>query len=74
MMHGYDIGPQDWLLMLTMMAIMTALTVLAVIAIVRSVRGGRTSTSAQAVLDERYARGELSSEEYEERKRQLAQQ
>lgn len=74
MMYGYDVGPQDWLLMITMMAVMTVLTVVAVVAIVRAVRNGRTSTSAANVLDERYARGEISSDEYRERKRQLDQQ
>lgn len=74
MMYGYDFGPQDWLFMLAMMTVMTVLTVVAVVAIVRAVRRNRTDTSATAVLDERYARGEITSEEYQERKRQLAQQ
>ena len=73
MMYGYDVSPQGWLLMLAMMTVMTVLTVVAVLAIVRAVRAGRTSTSATSVLDERYARGELSSDEYRERKRQLDQ-
>lgn len=73
MMYGYDIGPQGWLSMLAMMTVMTVLTVVVVVAIVRTVRSGRTSTSATSVLDERYARGEISSDEYRERKRQLDQ-
>ena len=72
MMYGYDIGAQDWLLMLAMMTVMTVLTVVAVIAIVRGLRNESTSSSADSVLDERYARGEISSEEYRERKQQLA--
>jgi putative membrane protein len=74
MMYGYDFGPQDWLFMLAMMTVMTVLTVVAVVAVVRAVRRDRTDTSAMAVLNERYARGEITSEEYQERKRQLAQQ
>lgn len=70
MTYGYDFGPQDWLLMLAMMAVMTVITVVAVVAIVRAVRRGRASTSAGAVLDKRYARGE----QYQERKRRLAEQ
>ena len=73
MMYGYDFGLQDWLLMLAMMFVMTLITVAAVVAIVRGVRTGRRSSALDA-LDERYARGEISSEEYQERKRQLAQQ
>lgn len=74
MMYGYHFGPQDWLLMLAMMAVMTVITVVAVVAIVRAVRRGRASTSARAVLDKRFAGGELSSEQYQERKRRLAEQ
>lgn len=69
MMYGYDVGPQDWVLMLVMMVLMTVLTVVAVVATVRALRGGRSS--AQDALDERYARGDLTSEEYSERTRRL---
>jgi putative membrane protein len=72
MMYGYDIGTQDWLLVLAMMTVMTVLAVVAVIAIVRGLRNDRTGSTADSVLDERYARGEISSEEYRERKQQLA--
>ena len=74
MMYGYDLGPQGWLFMVAMMTVMTVLTVIAVVAIVRAVRTGRTQHAAGSVLDDRYARGELSSHEYRERKRQLDQQ
>lgn len=68
MVSGYDIGPQDWSSMLAMTALMTVLTVVVVVATVRAVRTGR-GPSAQDALDERYARGELSTDEYQERKR-----
>ncbi|MFP5218573.1 MAG: SHOCT domain-containing protein [Actinomycetes bacterium] len=71
MMYGYDVGAQNWLLMLVMMTAMTALTVVAVIGIVRGLRTDRDNPTAEEVLDERYARGEISSEEYRERKQQL---
>ena len=74
MMYGYDFDAQHWLFMLVMMGVMTVLTVVAVLAIVRAARRNGTGNSATAVLDERYARGEISGEEYQERKRQLAQQ
>lgn len=72
MMYGYDVGAQDWLLLLAMMTVMTVLTVVAVTAIAWGLRNDRTSSSADSILDERYARGEISSEEYRERKQQLA--
>jgi putative membrane protein len=72
-MYGYDIGPQDWLFMLAMMSVMTVLTVVVVIAIVRAVRSGSPETPARSILDQRFARGEISTDEYVERKRHLDQ-
>jgi uncharacterized membrane protein len=57
-----------WLAMAGMMTLMSVLTAVVVIAIVRSTRKGST---ALRVLDERYARGELDSDDYAERRRQL---
>ncbi len=70
MMYGYGTGPPDWLFMLAMM---TVLTVVAVVAIVRGLRtsGGR-SRNARLALDQRYARGAVSTEEYRERIEQLS--
>ena len=72
MMYGYGAGPQDWLFMLAMMTVMTILTVVAVVAIVRAVRGESGPTDARRALDHRYARGEVSTEEYRERLEQLS--
>ncbi len=72
MMYGYGPGPQDWLFMVVMMIAMTVLTVVAVVAIVRAVRAGSGSADARQALDQRYARGEVSSEEYRERTEQLS--
>jgi uncharacterized membrane protein len=73
MMYGYNIGPKDWLFMLAMMTVMTIVTAVAVVAIVRAVRRGSRESSASNILGERYGRGEIASEEYQERKRQLDQ-
>lgn len=71
MMHGYEFGAQGWLLMLALMTAMTILTVFVVIMIVRAARSGSTENSARSVLDQRYARGEISTDEHQERRRQL---
>ncbi len=72
MMYGYGPGPQDWLFMVSMMGLMTVLTVVAVVAIVRAVRAGSGPSDARQALDQRYARGEVSTEEYRERIEQLS--
>ena len=72
MMFGYGAGPQDWLFMLAMMTVMTILTVVVVVAIVRAVRAGDGPTDARQTLDQRYARGEMSTEEYRGRIEQLS--
>lgn len=66
--HAYD--STSWFAMIAMMTLMSALTAVVIIAIVRSVRDGKGDV-AQRVLDERYARGELNSDEYDERRRRL---
>ena len=52
-----------------------ALIILAVVALVRWVMrempSGRNGKSAREILDERYARGELSKTEFEERRKDL---
>jgi putative membrane protein len=73
MMYGYGAGPQDWLFMLAMMIVMMVLTVVAVVAIVRAVRAGNGPTDARQALDQRSARGEVSTEEYRERTEHLSQ-
>lgn len=72
MMYGYGAGPQAWLFMLAMMTVMTVLVVVAVVAIVRALRTGSGPTDARQALDQRYARGEVSTEEYRERSEQLS--
>ncbi len=55
------------LMMLTWVAVIAA----AVWLVARSLSAGRPSSGAREILDERYARGELTTEEYRERLDQL---
>lgn len=61
------------------MLLFWALIIFGIIAIVKWIvgasgdRGAPTSQSARAILDARYARGEIDSEEYERKKRDLEQ-
>ena len=55
------------LMMLTWVAVIAA----AVWFVARSLSGGSPSSGAREILDERYARGELTTEEYRERLDQL---
>ena len=65
MMWGYGFG---WLFMLAWWV----LVVLAIVWLVRSVTDhGDNAASARRILDERFAAGELSIEEYEQRRRVL---
>lgn len=67
--HTYDSGGA-WLAMASMMTLMSVLTAAVVIAIVRAQRRDGHGTACR-VPDERYARGELDSAEYAERRREL---
>ena len=69
MMWGNGFG---WFGGLMMLAVWV-LFVVGVVWLVRSVTagGGGAEPTARRVLDERFARGELSAEEYEERRRVL---
>jgi len=84
MMHHWDSGwgVGNWLLMGFGMLIFWALVVTLVVWVVRSSGGPRTGLSrpgapldrpgAREILDERYARGEISDEEYRTRRDVLA--
>lgn len=71
MMWGYGMGGFGWLLMLTWWV----LVVVAVVWLVRAATGTRDGSgdhdAARRILDERFASGELSVEEYEQRRRVL---
>jgi putative membrane protein len=66
--HGWwPLGGLFWLVLL-------GLAVVGLVTVVRSLFGGnpRSPSSALAILQERYARGEINREEYEQRRRDLA--
>lgn len=72
-MHDWDGG--WWLVMALGMVLFWALVIVGIVWIVREVGGQRHGGAAQApmeVLDERLARGDISVEEYEERRGALA--
>ena len=86
MWHDGSWGGGTWLLMSLSMLLFWTLVVAGVVWLARTV-GSRpavgggvslpsppppTSSSARAILDERYARGELSDEEYRQRRDTLA--
>lgn len=68
--QAYD--STSWSAMLAMMTLMSVLTAAVIVAIVRSTRS-RTERTAVRVLEERYARGEVDDDEYDERRRRLMQ-
>ena len=77
MMWGYDVGWGGWLLMALTTVGFWALVVFAIVAIFR---GGREATpngglssdrSAEQILDERFARGQIDADEYHARQVEL---
>lgn len=62
-----------WVAMSLMMIVFWGLVVVAIVAVARTVTG-RTGPTPEEILDERLARGELSVEEYEERRRAMRDQ
>ena len=70
MMWGYGFGWMNWLMMLSMWV----LFVVGVVSLVRMLRTpaeGGGVPSARRILDERFASGDLSAEDYDERRRVL---
>lgn len=69
-MMGYGFGWFGWLFMLSFWLLL----ILGVVWLVRSVsesHDGSSQASARRILDERFAAGQVSAEEYEERRRLL---
>ncbi|MGA8209397.1 MAG: SHOCT domain-containing protein [Nocardioidaceae bacterium] len=74
--HDGGFGAGDWIAMMAMMVVFWALVVGAGVMIFRSGRGGEgtrrgdgtASRDPMEILDERFARGELDREEYEDRR------
>lgn len=66
-------GGWAWLWGLLILIGVVALVVLAVLAATRGISSsGSKTTRAREILDERYARGELDTDEYHERLRNLS--
>jgi len=79
MVYGNGMGAGGWVLMLLSTLALWALLIAAIVLAVRPLRGpqppGRVteprSPAAEGVLAERFARGEIDSDEYEQRLRTL---
>lgn len=72
MMNWYHDGTgwAGWLVMIVAMVAFWALVILAVVALFRGVTSGRESSPQQdpmAILDQRFARGEIDEDEYHAR-------
>jgi putative membrane protein len=63
-------GGHPWMMGLICFTIFVAL-VLSIIAIVKVAKRSKRSSNALSILDERYAKGEISKEDYEQVKRDL---
>ncbi len=70
---GYGFAPFMWLLMLLFWALVLGGTALLVVWLVRQGRPAETGAPRRAldILQERYARGEITREQYEQMKRDL---
>jgi putative membrane protein len=68
MNYGYSMGPANWIWMALTLAVLAGLLVAAVVAGVRLLdRPDSRPTSAEQVLAERFAHGEITEEEYARR-------
>jgi uncharacterized membrane protein len=73
MMYGYEMTTTSWLVMIGGWALLIAAIVAGAWLIARAVSEPRTSRpSATEILAERFARGELSREEFEAAKKALS--
>jgi putative membrane protein len=73
-MHDGDVGVGWWIVMMLGMVLFWGLIALAVVWLVRELasgRGGREGDAPLKLLDRRLAEGEISVEEYEERRHVL---
>ena len=73
MMYGYDLNGAGGWWMVAAMAIVAVAVIASVWLIVhRPVAAGSHRSSAEETLRERYARGELTGEQFDEAKKRLA--
>ena len=75
MMYGWDMGGAGWLWGIGGLIVLVALVVLVVWAVSSMSRAGRAPEERRPqsldILRERYARGEITKEQFEEAKRTL---
>ena len=80
MMWGYDWGWGAWLVMSMMMVLFWGLVIAGIVVLVRYLAGGRQGgppavdrgqASAEELLDERFARGEIDADDYTSRRQAL---
>ncbi|GID91260.1 SHOCT domain-containing protein [Amorphoplanes digitatis] len=75
MFYGNGMGADGWVLMLLSTSALWALLIAAIVLVARSLRvpttTGARSAAAEDVLAERFARGEIDSDDYEQRLRTL---
>lgn len=74
-MYGWHWDGMGWgggLLALITMVVFWGGLLTAVILVIRHLSGPRTTSSAQRILDERFARGEIDADEYAARRAKLA--
>ena len=71
MTYGHGMGPADWLWMAAILIMLTALLVVAIVAGVRMLdrapADSADGAAADQLLAERFARGEITEEEYHHR-------
>ena len=72
MMYGWDVAGLGGWWMVAGMGIIAIAVLASVWAITHRPGSGMTPRTAEEILRERFARGELSSQEFDEAKRQLA--
>jgi uncharacterized membrane protein len=71
-LHGYDLNGADGWWMLAMMATVVVAIVVSVWLIVhRPGAGGMAHSGAQEILRERFARGEITAEQFDEAKKKV---
>lgn len=77
MMHGWQHGmwdPAGWFVMSAVMLAVLAAVVIAVLAGSRAIQSreqSRPGDAARRILDERFAKGEIDEEEYQQRREVL---
>ncbi|MFN2557970.1 MAG: SHOCT domain-containing protein [Nitriliruptorales bacterium] len=71
MMPGPMMGFGMWLLWALLLLALLAVAVAGLVWLIRSLPSGASSSDARRILDQRYASGELSREEYLQRRRDI---